>query len=574
MRRGSPGGRGSATATPPTRPSTSCARPMPRAGSCGCQPTVAVAARLGAAELLGTDGARRSSTPRTWSARSTCAARRTARATTPTTSKCPVPDLRRALRARARCGPDRILADRRDRCTGVVLVLRDVHRQTAVLRALATLSRVDEAMVPRRRTRTSCWQSVCAAVVETGRLSRWSGSADRSATPTAAVVPCAAADRQVGYLDEVAFSWGEGEPAADRRGWQCGPEPRRSATTSAADPAYEPWLAAAAAYGFTCKVALPVRVDGAVEGVLGVYAEEPGSFDDLALSLLEDLAADLGFGLTRLREADRLQDAPARGRARPIGCAPTLDSLLDPFVLLESVRDDAGRLVDLHVRRRQTTPPSPTTGSLASKLIGSTMLELFPALFSDGPLAAYFAAIETGEPMILDDVPVRERDARGDPLLRPARGPERRRAGADLARRHRPAPRSAGGRRLSRADFQLLAGERVGLRRCGRRPGGGDRPGRRRRSPAPSGSRSRSSLGRTASWLVHPDHLPVTVRANDRAGAGSRRCTTARCCSARTGRTAGTSSPSARCSTPTGAVAIARQAWRDVDAEVRAEDPA
>jgi diguanylate cyclase (GGDEF)-like protein/PAS domain S-box-containing protein len=151
-------------------------------------------------------------------------------------------------------------------------------------------------------------------------------------------------------------------------------------------------------------VVLPVLVDGEVDGVLGVYAAEPGSFDDLALSLLEDLAADVGFGLTRLRESARMREAVTRQEQGASRMRATLDSLIDPFALLESVRDEDGRLVDL--RYVDANDAAVAYNRMPrEQLLGSTMLQLFPALLDSGPLTAYFAAIETGEPMILDDVP-------------------------------------------------------------------------------------------------------------------------------------------------------------------------
>ncbi len=83
--------------------------------------------------------------------------------------------------------------------TGIVLVLRDVHRQTAVLRALATLSRVNEAMV-RATDEDELLAAVCAAVVETGGYPLvWFGRPQHD--PDRTIAPCAAAGPAVGYLD-------------------------------------------------------------------------------------------------------------------------------------------------------------------------------------------------------------------------------------------------------------------------------------------------------------------------------------------------------------------------------------
>ena len=449
--------------------------------------------------------------------------------------------------------------------TGIVLVLRDVHRQTAVLRALATLSRVNEAMV-RATDEDELLAAVCAAVVETGGYPLvWFGRPQHD--PDRTIAPCAAAGPAVGYLEDVAFSWGEGELGLGPTGLAVRTGSTQVRDDIGSDPAYEPWLTAAAAYGFTCKVALPVRVDAAVEGVLGVYAEEPGSFDDLALSLLEDLAADLGFGLTRLREADRLQDAVLEAERGARRLRATLDSLLDPFVLLESVRDDAGRLVDLMYVDANDSAVA-YNRLPREQLIGSTMLQLFPGLFSDGPLASYFAAIETGDPMILDDVPygnemfgeTRYYDLRGvrngDGLALTWRDvTDRRLAAQELAD--------------SRAEFQLLAENASDF--VVRSEAGG---GITWASPSITralGFEVDELLGKKASWLVHPDHLPLTVRANSELALG--RTVHDRTLLRRKDGAHGWYEFTVRPVLDSeGAVTSRISSWRDVDAEVRAEE--
>ena len=82
----------------------------------------------------------------------------------------------------------------------------------------------------------------------------------------------------------------------------------------------------------------------------------------------------------------------------------TWDNQIDPFALLEAVRDDAGNLVDLRyieVNRAAADYHRASRGDL----IGSTMLEFFPGLLAAGPMNDYLAAIETGRPVVLDDFP-------------------------------------------------------------------------------------------------------------------------------------------------------------------------
>jgi HD-GYP domain-containing protein (c-di-GMP phosphodiesterase class II) len=62
-------------------------------------------------------------------------------------------------------------------------------------------------------------------------------------------------------------------------------------------------------HGFHASISLPVVVDGTTDGALMVYALEDRAFDDVSCGLLEDLAADIGYGIERLRDAERLTEA-------------------------------------------------------------------------------------------------------------------------------------------------------------------------------------------------------------------------------------------------------------------------
>ena len=74
----------------------------------------------------------------------------------------------------------------------------------------------------------------------------------------------------------------------------------------AADQNFTPWVGEAAVHGFRSCMALPVIVDGNVDGCSSVYASEPHAFAGDAADLMKDLASELGFGLKRLRDHELL----------------------------------------------------------------------------------------------------------------------------------------------------------------------------------------------------------------------------------------------------------------------------
>lgn len=87
-----------------------------------------------------------------------------------------------------------------------------------------------------------------------------------------------------------------------------------------------------------------------------------------------------------------------RALARAVG-----DANPDPQVLLEAVRDDSGRIVDMVFR---DVNPSACThlGASRAHLVGNSLLRQLPALTTTGIFAHYVRCAEIGEPLALDDL--------------------------------------------------------------------------------------------------------------------------------------------------------------------------
>jgi len=80
----------------------------------------------------------------------------------------------------------------------------------------------------------------------------------------------------------------------------------------------------------------------------------------------------------------------------------TLDSLLDPHVMLEAVRDDQGRIIDfLYTDANEAA--CEYNNLERTKLVGRRLLELLPAHTSTGLLETYRHALESGQPLVLND---------------------------------------------------------------------------------------------------------------------------------------------------------------------------
>ena len=72
-----------------------------------------------------------------------------------------------------------------------------------------------------------------------------------------------------------------------------------------------PWQEIAVAYGYRAGISLPLKNEQGIFGILNIYAGETHAFSDDEIKLLEELAADLSFGINTLRARAAHQAAEA-----------------------------------------------------------------------------------------------------------------------------------------------------------------------------------------------------------------------------------------------------------------------
>ena len=97
----------------------------------------------------------------------------------------------------------------------------------------------------------------------------------------------------------------------------------------------------------------------------------------------------------RNRQVTRTEEEQARTRA-------TLDSLLDPHVLMRAVRDPAGHITDFFIADANDSACQ-YNRLPRERFVGRRLLDLLPSHVATGLLELYRRAIEGGRPLVLDD---------------------------------------------------------------------------------------------------------------------------------------------------------------------------
>lgn len=146
-------------------------------------------------------------------------------------------------------------------------------------------------------------QEICGIIIDLGGYPLvWIGYAEQDAAQS--VRPVAQAGFGKGYLDSANITWDDTERGrgptgrAIRTGKPC------IAKNIQNDPDFAPWRKEAVRRNYASSIALPLKRDDKVLGALNIYATVPDAFHAEEVRLLMELAGDLAFGITSLRELD------------------------------------------------------------------------------------------------------------------------------------------------------------------------------------------------------------------------------------------------------------------------------
>ena len=199
-----------------------------------------------------------------------------------------------------------VYKDENGRVSGVFAAARDIsERKKAeeellqVNRALKALTECNEAMV-RASEESDLLERVCRLLVEVGGFRLvWVGYAEQDEAKS--VRPVAHAGFEEGYLATLNITWADEERGrgptgtAIRTGQPC------VVRNFLEDPKVAPWRAEATRRGYASSIALPLIAEGRTLGALTLYSQAVDAFDGKEVSLLENLATDLAFGIRTLR---------------------------------------------------------------------------------------------------------------------------------------------------------------------------------------------------------------------------------------------------------------------------------
>jgi len=188
------------------------------------------------------------------------------------------------------------------------------HNEAEIERAnrlYLTLSETNQAIV-RFAEPERLFQEVCHIAVEYGgfRLA-WIGTPDSDGW-----LQVAAASGQTAYLQGIKVSVNAGQAEGEGPSGRAYREARHQINNNFHfSPSVHSWLKQAEQAGFGSSAAFPLICDGEVFGVLNIYADTVNFFKEREIRLLNEMAADIGYGVKNERQRRQQLRSEARYHA-------------------------------------------------------------------------------------------------------------------------------------------------------------------------------------------------------------------------------------------------------------------
>lgn len=178
----------------------------------------------------------------------------------------------------------------------IAQISEELARTNRILRTLSGSNRT----LLRAEDEQTLLGDMCRVAVNVGGFrAAWVGYSQDDTQKS--VKPMAYAGLDAQFFESLDVSWENNK----RGGGVCGQAIRENRITTANrmlhEPGTEPWWEIMERHDIASAIALPLQAGTNVIGVMAIYAAEENAFTDKDFALLDELAADLSFGITTIR---------------------------------------------------------------------------------------------------------------------------------------------------------------------------------------------------------------------------------------------------------------------------------
>ena len=185
------------------------------------------------------------------------------------------------------------------------------ERLSRLSRQLQVLSDANQLMV-RVDSEKKLLDGACKILVEEGHYKfAWIGFAEKDHSKT--VKPVARYGEDEGYLDKIRLSWGDNKYGSGPVGTSLRTLEPKVIRSTEFDSEFKPWKKEAVERGFRSAAFLPFgSSQKELFGSLNIYSSKIDAFDEAEMRVLTELADDLYYGITALRNSQELEETKER----------------------------------------------------------------------------------------------------------------------------------------------------------------------------------------------------------------------------------------------------------------------
>ncbi|MDH5681443.1 MAG: PAS domain S-box protein, partial [Spirochaetota bacterium] len=141
---------------------------------------------------------------------------------------------------------------------------------------------------------------ICRVLVEEiGYQLAWIGYAEEDERKT--VRPVAFYETKPGYVESIFVSWREDQHGKGPTGMAVRLGETQFVRDIHQDATFDPWRSKGLDYGFNSVVGIPIKLGDYILGAITVYSKDINAFDPDEIKILEDLTADIAYGIATIR---------------------------------------------------------------------------------------------------------------------------------------------------------------------------------------------------------------------------------------------------------------------------------
>ncbi len=270
------------------------------------------------------------------------------------------------------------------------------HDVVLANRAVKVLAAWNQALLT-PRDEPSLVEFMCRAIVDAGGYrGAWVGFARSDENKT--VEPVASWGIDPEFVSNLGVTWSDTSRGRGPAGLaiRSGAAAITNDYMTGADTA--PWREYALRHQLMSVISLPLKLDGAVIGALTIQAAESESFGEQEAVLLGEVAAALSSGIAAVRARAARANLEASLQSSEERFHAAAEASLDALIVLKSVRDAAGNLVDFETADLNSCAAR-QLGRTKDELLGKTYFELAPIHGLAGFFGKYVQVVETRTPL-------------------------------------------------------------------------------------------------------------------------------------------------------------------------------